>query len=142
MNTELAPARRAVQEAVEALGFARSWLFECTPADSNSPEEGYLQKVLDADFVIWLVGSETTQPVVNEVHQCIAAKRRLLVFKLPSEDRDERTSTLLNSVKDVVKWQEVESISRLQVVNTSNKHSTTRLSGRYGIPRQRTVAKN
>ena len=113
MNTELAPARRAVQEAVEALGFARSWLFECTPADSNSPEEGYLQKVLDADFVIWLVGSETTQPVVNEVHQCIAAKRRLLVFKLPSEDRDERTSTLLNSVKDVVKWQEVESISTL-----------------------------
>ena len=113
MNAELTLARKAVKEAVDALDFGRPWLFEFTPASSESPEEGYLRKVIEADFVIWLVGRETTQPVVNEVNQCIAAEGRLLVFKLPSTDRDERTSSLLKKVNDLVKWQEVESVSAL-----------------------------
>ena len=113
MNAELTPARNAAKEAVEALDFGRPWLFECTPASSESPEEGYLRKVAEADLVIWLVGRETTQPVASEVNECIAAEGRLLVFKLPSTDRDEQTSSLLKKVRGLAQWQEVESISTL-----------------------------
>ena len=59
------------------------------------------------------MGKETTQPVAAEINQCIAVERRLLVFKLPCENIDEQTSSLLNKVRDLAKWQDVESISEL-----------------------------
>ena len=40
----------------------------------------------------------TTEPVVNEIHTCIATDRRLLVFTLPAQNRDEATQRLLKAV--------------------------------------------
>ena len=113
MSEELERARNTAKEAVESLVFGCPWVFESTPASPESPEDGYLRKVAEADFVIWLVGRETTQPVADEINQCIASERRLIVFKLPSEDRDELTSSLLNRVGELAKWQQVGNLSQL-----------------------------
>ena len=113
MNEDLNYARKTTKETVDSLDFGCPWAFEFTPASSEPPEDGYLRKVAEADFVIWLVGEETTKPVANEISQCIAAGCRLLVFKLPSKDREEQTSTLLEKVGGLAKWQDVEIITQL-----------------------------
>ena len=113
MNEELEYARRTAKEAIESLDFGCPWAFEFTPASSEAPEAEYLRKVAEADFVVWLVGKETTQPVANEINQCIATNRRLLVFKLPSKERDKQTSDLLEKVSDLAKWQDVKGVTEL-----------------------------
>ena len=114
MDDELAEARCIVQKALrEESQITRPWAFEFTPASSTSSEEEYLEKVRCADFVIWLVGSKTTLPVVNEINTCIDNSCRLLVFKLPTICRDEQTCNLLSKVKNHVKWKEVDDIDRL-----------------------------
>ena len=113
MDGELAAARDIAKEAIGALDFGRPWAFEYTPASSQAVGDAYLRKVAEADFVVWLVGSTTSPPVENEVNQCIASNGRLLVFKLPAEQRDERTEALLHRVGNVVKWQDVASLSTL-----------------------------
>ncbi|MXY43438.1 MAG: DUF4062 domain-containing protein [Dehalococcoidia bacterium] len=113
MTDTLAQARTISTQAVESLELGRPWAFEYTPASSEAPSEGYLRKVAEADFVIWLVGSETTVPVVDEINQCLASERRLLVFKLPCSHRDERTERLLERVGAVTKWRNVEDIDQL-----------------------------
>ena len=113
MNEELDYARKTAKETIESLDFGCPWAFEFTPASSEAPEAEYLRKVAEADFVVWLVGKETTQPVANEINQCIATNRRLLVFKLPSKERDKRTSDLLEKVSDLAKWQDVKGVTEL-----------------------------
>lgn len=108
------PARETTTLAIQSLDFGHPWAFEYTPASSETAEDGYLRKVAEADFVIWLVGRETTQPVANEVTQCIASQGRLLVFRLPSEERTEETLRLLDTVSGVAKWQDVDDVSHLR----------------------------
>ena len=114
MTEELQWARNAAKDVIESLDFGKSWAFEFTPASSEDLEEAYLRKVSESDFVVWLVGNNTTDPVVNEINQCLASNRRLLVFRLPSKDIDETTISLLEEVGSVTKWQEVESIDELR----------------------------
>ncbi len=114
MNKELDPARKTVVKAINSLDFGRPWAFEYTPASSEVMEDGYLRKVREADFVIWLVGSTTTEPVAKEVNECIANEGRLLVFKLPPEKKDCKTKALLKRVGSFVKWQDVDDISELR----------------------------
>ena len=109
MTDELQWARDATKETFRALPITGPWSFERTPASSESATDAYLRKVKEADFVVWLVGAETTSPVVNEVHACIAHDRRLLVFKLPADNRDELTQRLLDDVSHHVKWRNVAS---------------------------------
>ena len=85
------------------------WAFEYTPASSESAEDAYLKKARDADFLVWLVGSQTTKPVFNEINARITTGRRLLVFKLPAENRDPLTRKLLTTVSGYCKWQNVNS---------------------------------
>ena len=113
MDAELASARDTAKRAIETIGAGRSWLFEYTPASSETADNAYLRKVREADFVIWLVGSTTTTPVENEVNECLAWNGRLLVFKLPAQQRDARTETLLETVGRVVKWRDVATLSEL-----------------------------
>ncbi len=88
----------------------------CSPSAGicvhDAPEYAiaYLRKVKEADFFIWLIGRNTTQPVVDEVNACIAAGRRLLAFKFPAAHRDERTRALVDDVATYVKWQNVQDI--------------------------------
>ena len=114
MNDDLEYARRIAKDAIDSLDFGRPWGFEFTPASSEDLEEAYLRKVSESDFVVWLVGNKTTDPVVNEINQCLASNRRLLVFRLPSKDRDGSTTSLLDEVGSVTKWQDVESIDELR----------------------------
>ena len=113
MSDELNHARQVAEQAVRAFPITRPWAFESTPASSEPPADGYLRKVEEADFVIWLIGRETTQPVVNEIGTCIGAGRRLLAFKLPSKGRDECTQNLIDSVSRYAKWTEVDNIEEL-----------------------------
>ena len=114
MDDDLNPARDLAVQAIETIDFGRPWAFEYTPASSEAASDAYLRKVEEADFVIWLVGRRTTQPVVNEINRCIATHGRLLVFKLPAQERDEQTEILLQTVGKRVKWQEVDLLSTLE----------------------------
>ena len=113
MDDELGLARDSTAKAIQEMGFGRPWAFEYTPASSEAASDAYLRKVEESDFVIWLVGSRTTQPVVNEVHRCLASQGRLLVFKFPADDRDEQTETLLQEAGRVVKWKDVADLPML-----------------------------
>lgn len=114
MNNHLNPARRIAKEAIEEISFGRPWAFEQTSASSENPSSAYLRNVREADFVVWLVGSETTSAVIEEVHACIASGRRLLVFKLPAQARDSQTESLLHTVRDYAKWKDVDSLESLK----------------------------
>ena len=113
MNDELLQARRIAEQTISCFEIGRSWAFEYTPASSEPPTSTYLRKVAESDFVVWIVGSETTQPVVDEIDTCVAAGGRLLVFKLPTQQRDSRTSDLLSRVQPLVKWRDVPSLDQL-----------------------------
>ena len=113
MTDELKWAREEVVRTFKNFPFARPWAFEFTPASSESATDAYLRKVGDADFVVWLVGAQTRQPVVNEINTSIAKGRRLLVFKLPAEDRDALTEQLLCTTSTYCKWQTITTQSQL-----------------------------
>lgn len=113
MDDELTPARDSTVMAIRRMSLGRPWAFEYTPASSEAASDAYLRKVEEADFVIWLVGSKTSQPVVNEIHRCLASQGRLLVFRLPSDERDEQTDTLLREAGQVVKWKDVTDLTML-----------------------------
>ena len=120
MTDELEWAREEVVRTFKNFPFARPWAFEFTPASSESATDAYLRKVRDADFVVWLVGSQTTQPVVDEINASIANDRRLLVFKLPAEDREVLTQQLLRTASKYCKWRTITTQSQLpQALATS-----------------------
>ena len=107
MTDELEWARTEARQTFKDCPIARPWAFEFTPASSEPATDAYLRKVGDADFVVWLVGSQTTQPVVNEINTSIATGRRLLVFQLPADDRDALTQQLLCTASKYCKWQTI-----------------------------------
>ncbi len=107
------PARKIAVEAVKRVEFGQPWAFEYTPASTETTEATYLRKVREADFVVWLVGSETTQPVVDEINEAMAFARRLLVFKLPAKQRDSQTEELLERAGGYTKWKSVDCIEDL-----------------------------
>jgi hypothetical protein len=113
MDDELAPARACVEEVLSAAPFLLPWLFEHTPASAQDVQEAYLEKVRRSVFVFWLVGSRTTDPVVKEVQEALAAGRRLIVFLLPAATRDETTVELLEQVRPRVKYRELQSLEEL-----------------------------
>ena len=113
MSTEMKRAREIAVEAIESVEFGRPWAFEFSPASSESVDDSYLRKVREADFVVWLAGQETTQPVIKEINEAIASGRRLLAFKLPSNERDANTLDLIERVGGYAKWRDVASIDQL-----------------------------
>ena len=63
--------------------------------------------------MIWLIGSTTTTPIVEEVSACMRAQGRLLAFKLPAPDRDYETETLIKRVSDYATRKTVENVEDL-----------------------------
>ena len=96
--------RKQIWPRYHQLNVVRRLLADTRRASSETPSDAYLRKVEEADFVIWLIGHETTQPVVDEVHACIAAGGRLLAFKLPATHRDETTRVLIDNAEKYSKW--------------------------------------
>ena len=113
MSPELESARRLAVKTVDSIDVGRPWAFEYTPASSQSPQDEYLSEVRKADFVIWLVGQETTAPVADEINECMASNGRLLVFKLPAVYRDTRTQDLLAKIENLAKWKDIEHLADL-----------------------------
>ena len=137
MTDELRWVREDVARTIQNLPLARPWAFEFTPASSQRATDSYLRHVADADFVVWLVGSHTTQPVVNEINTSIANGRRLLVFLLPAEGRDEVTRRLLCTVSKVCKWQEIAERDQLpQALVASISDEVVRALRDPPLPRQ------
>ena len=113
MNKEMAEARTICVETIKGIPYGRPWAFEYTPASSDPADDTYLRKVREADLVIWLVGSDTTQPVIAEINTAISAGRKLLVFRLPNEQDDPNTAGLINRVGEYAKWKRVTRIEEL-----------------------------
>ena len=115
MDDELKCARKVAERTLCAIPFIQPWTFESTPASSESQPEHYLRKVKESDLVIWLVGSKTTKPVVDEITTSINAGIRLLIFRLPSTARDEKTQSLIEQVRvsGYAKWRDVENVGAL-----------------------------
>jgi hypothetical protein len=107
MTRELEPIRAEVIAAFDRASNIVPWAFESSPASSEHVVEGYLRKVREAAFVIWLAGDSTTDPVEAEIGEALAANRRLLVFVLPTQHREQRTQALLDRVREVVHYREL-----------------------------------
>ena len=113
MNEEMERPREIAVAAINSVAVVRPWAFEYSPASSESADDSYLLKVQEADFVVWLVGQETTQPVIREINEAMTFGRRLLVFKLPAEERDCDTRNLLEQIGTYAKWKDVPSLDEL-----------------------------
>ena len=66
-DTEMNPARAVAFDTVYKYPGMRCWAFENAPASSEQAREKYLRNAGEADFVIWLIGSTTTLPAVEEI---------------------------------------------------------------------------
>lgn len=113
MTPEFESIRREVVSAFDQVSGVLPWAFEMSPASSENVVDGYLRKVRDATFVIWLAGGTTTSPVEAEIGEALAAGGRLLVFVLPAQQRDERTQDLLKRVQESVRYREVADVAEI-----------------------------
>ena len=111
----MAQARDLAIQAVSNHPGVRAWAFEDAPASSEAARARYIRNAGRADFVIWLIGSTTTQPVVEEIDACLRARRRLLPFRLSAHQRDPQTEELIERVQRIVTWREVEDVETLPV---------------------------
>lgn len=114
IDAELEGVRKRVVAAMREAPFLLPWAFEMTPASSGEVVGDYLQKVREATFVFWFVGSRTTPPVKAEINEAIAARKRLLVFLLPAESRDEETTQLLSKVRPHCRYRELADLDQME----------------------------
>lgn len=137
MEPQMEDARASAVEALRNFPQVATWAFEYTPAVSRDPIQTYLQKVQDADFVVWLAAGRTTPAVEAEIRTALKHDRHLLVYLLPAEERDEQTRALLKTVGQRVKWKEVRNASHLkEAVAASLRDEFVRaLRGESGRPR-------
>ncbi len=103
MRPEIQWARDATVNALRENQWV-SWAFEYTPASSSSPDRSYLTKVHQADFVIWLVGADTTTPVIDEINEALARERKILMILLPAKLRSGDTDNMIKKVESRVKY--------------------------------------
>lgn len=113
MGPDMKWARDAVAATLDRAHYLSRWLFEYTPASSDTTDNSYLSKVRTADVVIWLVGDKTTEPVRNEIQEALSQDRRLWIFKLPATSRDPVSEALLKEVGLRAKWVEVKEQAQL-----------------------------
>ena len=112
-DKELSRPRALAIKEVDNYPGMKVWAFEDAPASSEAARERYIRNVGRAEIVIWLIGSTTTTPIVEEVSACMRAQGRLLAFKLPAAERDEETEALIRKVSDYATWKTVENVDDL-----------------------------
>jgi hypothetical protein len=116
MQPEMEWARAAAVAALRENPVLVPWAFEFTPASSDAATETYLNKVREADFVVWLVGGATSDAVRDEIAEALAADRRLWVIRIPADERDARTNELLAEVGQRAKYADAADADQLRVV--------------------------
>lgn len=109
MTSELQWARKAARTAFADSQFYSPWIFEESPASSEAPIEHCLRHVRDSDFVVLLIGSDTTNAVCAEVHEALTHRIPLLVFLFPAEHRTSEAQTLIAEVGQQATWKKVRS---------------------------------
>ena len=77
-DKEMSRARELAIEEVANYQGMRVWAFEEAPASSEAARDRYISNAGRADLVIWLIGSTTTTPIVEEINACMRAQGRLL----------------------------------------------------------------
>ena len=112
-DEELHRARTLAIDTVDKYPGMRVWPFEDAPASSEAARDRYIRNAGSADLVVWLVGSKTSAPVVEEIDACLAAGGKPLPFLLPVQLRDSQTQELIERVEKVVTWRKVEDTERL-----------------------------
>ena len=112
-DEELSVARGLAIKEVERYPGMKAWAFEDAPASSEQARDRYITNAGRADLVIWLIGSTTTTPIVEEVSACMRAQGKLLAFKLPAPERDDETESLIKRVSDYATWKNVENVEDL-----------------------------
>ena len=112
-DEELSCARTLAIDTVDNYPGMRVWAFEDAPASSERARDRYIRNAGRADLVIWLIGSTTTTPIVEEISACMRAQGNLLAFKLPARNRDNETDTLIRRVSDYATWKTVEKVEDL-----------------------------
>ena len=112
-DDEMAEARSLAIETVDNYLGVKVWAFEDAPASSETARDRYIRNAGKAKFVIWLIGSTTTTPIVEEISACMQAGGKLLAFKLPAKERDSKTEEVIGSVSEYATWRTVESVERL-----------------------------
>ena len=105
MDEELGQARQELRRAFAPTSFLEPWLFEFTPPSSEPVDDSYLEKVRTADWVIWITGSVTTEPVRGEIEEALRCNRRIIVLRLASATPDAETEALVKRVN--TKWHSV-----------------------------------
>ena len=95
-------ARKAVTEVLQQSDHFEPWLFEDTPASSESLVDNYVAKVRESDLVIWLVEHEITDPVRDEISTALEANRPILMFRITPPPSDAATESLITRVG--TKW--------------------------------------
>ena len=112
-DAELSPARTLAIKEVGRYPWVKVWAFEDAPVSSEAARDRYIRNAERADMVIWLIGSTTTRPIVEEVNACMRARGRLLAFRLPATERDSETERLIEQVQNYATWRTVENIEDL-----------------------------
>ena len=120
--------RQEAQKAVESFPNCRVWAFENMPPSSENARDRYVQSVAVSDFVIWLVGEETTQPILDEIHTCINTEGRLLAFILPNKASDAQTQSLIQAAEEYATWKKVDDLNDLyEIVKAALSDEINRL---------------
>jgi hypothetical protein len=104
MEGDVLTARKDAVDALSAASFLAPWAFEYTPASSDPVDDTYLRKVREADVVLWLVASRTTEPVGREIREALAHGIPLIVIRIESDGEDAATAALVNEVGLRAKW--------------------------------------
>ena len=112
-DAELSPARALAIKEVDKYPGMKVWAFEKAPASSEAARDRYIRNAERADMVIWLIGSTTTKPIVEEINACMRVRGRLLAFKFPATERDSETERLIEQVGNYATWRTVENIEDL-----------------------------
>ena len=112
-DEEMSRARALAIKEVDSFPLTKVWAFEDAPASSEAARDRYIRNAGRADLVIWLIGSTTTIPIVEEISACMRAQGRLLAFKLPATERDDETKTLIKKVSGYATWCEVRDEANL-----------------------------
>lgn len=112
-DPEMCRARELAINEVDKYPGMKVWAFEDAPASSDDARDRYIGNAEKADLVIWLIGSTTTTPIVEEVSACMRNQGRLLAFKLPATERNEDTEALIQKVSEYATWKMVEHVEDL-----------------------------
>ena len=93
--------------------FLRVWAFERTPPAPVSAQDAYLSAIERSDLVVWLVHARTPPAVQAEIELAVKLGRPILAFRLPADSRDEATTQLTATVREVAKTADVEDLDDL-----------------------------